>query len=546
MNLAVQPEMAVEEEPPAFAQVSSQSTDLPTFKSSGSSKPNMTSSDISNNNMDLLRTNSVSRKRRFSFNHKNYENAIRRKRSYSCVLRGDNKNVLPTKFLLGGTIDDPLNLKGLSSSEQLDALKHFSPVSSPLWHSQRKNVEVVIPPNITDPLNLNVSDNEINNCLAKRRKRHRHRKKDDLNEDPLPFDAPIKIDVNCEVDSDMASKVLSEPIGGASSFLFPLTNSRRRRRTMSECAADMVSSCELINNDKLKTDKTISPKVQPSNSSKKLTPEKILSAETKQKPARKTSNVKFIHGNYNRYYGYRNSPDVDDVRLVSFKQEWFNAKDVLDIGCNVGHVTMAVAKNFLPKKMVGLDIDSNLISAARKNIRHYIDSQQKHIYPVSSTVAFGPLAPPPFGTEPNKISFPENLIFKQANYVLSSDEQLKLVKEEYDTILALSITKWIHLNNGDDGVKLFFKRIYKHLRPGGTLILEPQPWASYKKRKNLSSTIQNNFRSIKLKPEQFREYLLGEVGFLKCEVIDLSNHKAKGFRRPIQVYSKSGYSDKKK
>lgn len=69
---------------------------------------------------------------------------------------------------------------------------------------------------------------------------------------------------------------------------------------------------------------------------------------------------------------------------------------------------------------------------------------------------------------------------------MENDELVDLQHEEYDVIMALSLTKWIHLNGGDSGLKRFFRRIFKHLRPGGRLILEPQPWSSYKKKKKIS------------------------------------------------------------
>lgn len=56
----------------------------------------------------------------------------------------------------------------------------------------------------------------------------------------------------------------------------------------------------------------------------------------------------------------------------------------------------------------------------------------------------------------------------------------------FDTVLCLSLTKWIHLNWGDEGVKNLFRRIFAHLRPGGCLILEAQAYQSYSKKRKIN------------------------------------------------------------
>ena len=70
---------------------------------------------------------------------------------------------------------------------------------------------------------------------------------------------------------------------------------------------------------------------------------------------------------------------------------------------------------------------------------------------------------------------------------------------------------------------------------GGMLILEPQDFESYKKKKKLTERIFENFQNIKLRPEQFADYLLQEVGFCSGYTIAKPQHPTKGFQRPIYV-----------
>lgn len=235
---------------------------------------------------------------------------------------------------------------------------------------------------------------------------------------------------------------------------------------------------------------------------------------------------RFIYGNYNRYYGYRHTEKTtDDIRLKAFEnyRDLFDAKDILDIGCNDGSVTVAIAKKFRIKSISGIDIDRNLINAAQKRLTREAQSNDDKNEMV-----------------PGQKDTLDMVKFKQCNYVLKNDNLLELDEPQYDTILCLSVTKWMHLNFGDGGLKRAFKRFYRQLKENGVLILEAQNWKSYKRRRNLTPEINAHFKEIKLRPDQFHDYLLSEeVGFSSSFMITLpEQHPIDGFKRPITAYKK--------
>jgi 7SK snRNA methylphosphate capping enzyme len=101
--------------------------------------------------------------------------------------------------------------------------------------------------------------------------------------------------------------------------------------------------------------------------------------------------------------------------------------------------------------------------------------------------------------------------------VPQNDEFLRQIKPEYDFILALSLTKWIHLNNGDEGIKRFFKKIYLNLTVNGSLLLEPQSWTSYKKKAKLSVSFIILFFQLYSGPHHFLKVHLNKLLHLYCD-----------------------------
>ena len=171
--------------------------------------------------------------------------------------------------------------------------------------------------------------------------------------------------------------------------------------------------------------------------------------------------------------------------------------------------------------MIGVDIDGSLISAAWKRRRVVWSAQGPDLsrahatkrkrtpgsdpangsaptpeyFPESLASTFGHLPIPPSTQD----KFPHNLTFRTADWL---NQGIPEDDTGYDVIIAFvvsnkpwaaidsvvcsfSLSKWIHVHNGDEGLIRFFERVYAVLNSGGFFVLEPQSWESYAKAKRM-------------------------------------------------------------
>ena len=56
-----------------------------------------------------------------------------------------------------------------------------------------------------------------------------------------------------------------------------------------------------------------------------------------------------------------------------------------------------------------------------------------------------------------------SIFILQGNYCLESDSLLDTVRQEFDVILAFSVTKWMHLNNGNDWITVGLQLVERNV-----------------------------------------------------------------------------------
>lgn len=247
--------------------------------------------------------------------------ARKRSKSFSGLVKIKSmKPVLPTKFLLGGNINDPLNLNSLQDEEINRAMNAVTPKSSPIpTPPQRKGkVEVIIPSNIHDPLNLiDCADDaeyekQLTSPLKKCRKKRLKRKRtvsatietakiddvDNVVEAKTP--EPSKDSAKIPEDGSKAETPSDEKPKELTLELSPKKENKKRK---SEEYKDNVKKFKFSNIDKI-----VSPVIpQPGAWLKRKTTLQNQKPKPQQKkdineklPVFKEKDKKFQYGNYNR------------------------------------------------------------------------------------------------------------------------------------------------------------------------------------------------------------------------------------------------------
>ncbi|KAM9836775.1 7SK snRNA methylphosphate capping enzyme isoform 2-T3 [Aulostomus maculatus] len=353
--------------------------------------------------------------------------AKRRRRANS---DSQSEPVLPSHFLLGGNIFDPLNLNSLLDEDVNRTTNQETPQSSPLPSRGGDPVEILVPRDITDPLNLKGNGGDggqtggVLLSPLKSRRRHRNRQHGGTGggsggekeavparlfpsaagltassrEGSVPV-SPLPCELNTAITcrDDLAPPPIlprrhTHPPPGHTrkSCNHNDGRQRRRRRAASTRSTDGTVTGMVVQPTRFHT-----PVMGGARANRCGGPQHGAQPSEKKKDKHR-----YQFGNHSRYYGYHGTYGngwegrvgvEEDPRLHLLDENWFRDKKVLDLGCSAGHMTLAVARRFNPTHILGVELDQKLVHAAKQNIRHFLshdlveEERRRHSLLVSSS-----------------------------------------------------------------------------------------------------------------------------------------------------------------
>ncbi|WFD19877.1 hypothetical protein MCAP1_002117 [Malassezia caprae] len=256
-----------------------------------------------------------------------------------------------------------------------------------------------------------------------------------------------------------------------------------------------------------------------------------------------------VHGNFRRYYGMRSARaaaracgsdvcvprDGIDER-VRCLLDWLaqhgtgvRIERVLDIGCNAAKPLLELCQLLpnAPTYVLGVDIDVELVAQARAALRQAWCERQPRAqettvaamqyFPACFSGLLDPLPLAPPGTD----TLPARVQFVQGDWPRMDADPVG-----FDLILCLAVSKWIHLNQGDDGLFLCLSQMASQLRPGGLVAMEIQPWQSYEQARSLSKELRASHAQLRIQPDDIEWVLDTRTMYTGPLSVDVTRHYA--------------------
>lgn len=226
------------------------------------------------------------------------------------------------------------------------------------------------------------------------------------------------------------------------------------------------------------------------------------------------------HGNFVNYYRFHAAEER--VRQLP-DQAWPSPRHrsqkylALDIGCNSGELTYMLyeflenirSKDWTEVSLIGVDLDPSLIQRAR---------------------------------ECNP--WPDRVLFRCLDFLSPSaelalkDHLESLGRSRFDVVFCFSITMWIHLNHGDEGLEAFLRRACSLAE---AIVIEPQEWRSYRNASRRLRRLKGEefhwLKTLKYKGNMMQHVeniLVNVCGFRKL-VVTANNH----WNRHLLLYSRT-------
>ncbi|XP_054275308.1 probable RNA methyltransferase CG11342 [Macrosteles quadrilineatus] len=226
-------------------------------------------------------------------------------------------------------------------------------------------------------------------------------------------------------------------------------------------------------------------------------------------------------GNFINYYSF--NPADERIRLLpNFVQflgcttERPSSRIVcMDIGCNTGELTQAlhtyITKSVGEKSechILGVDMDEILILRANEN------------------------------NHSNFLTFKCASVMEENFKTIYRDYLEHQERHHFDVVFCFSVTMWIHLNHGDDGLKHFITSVSDTTN---IIVVEAQPWRCYTRAVNRMkhSKVESFPMFDQLKIRQEVEDHIDNLLTKECNFTKVLQSSPTKWKRQINIYKRN-------